>query len=262
MTEYAIMVDLDSCIGCRACQVACKVWNGLKAELTSFNPEGYTNPVNLSPSTWMIMQFFEGVRGGEPFWLFRKHQCMHCSEAPCAKACPANAIEVHKEGPVVIRPDKCIGCQYCIEACPYDVPRYDPETNKVYKCTMCVDRVQNGLAPACVEACPTEALVFGPLEKLVEEYKSRGYDVYGVNVNDYVGTTHYLYATRRYRDIGQDKPWYEALGLPGDPRGALPGVQAGRDIGAGLAAAALAGTVLHALYWRAKRIESKKKAQA
>ena len=262
MTEYGIVFNLDSCIGCRACQTACKIWNGLRAEETSFNPEGYTNPPDLSPNTWMLMVYHEGRSGGQPFWLFHKWQCMHCSEAPCAKACPVNAIEVHPEGPVVIRPDKCIGCRYCIEACPYNVPRYDPETNKVYKCTMCVDRVQNGLAPACVEACPTEALEFGPWEELVKKYRAMGYEIYGDNVNDYVGRTHYLYVTRRFRDVGKEegKSWNEYIGLPSDPRGALPPVQAGRDVGAGLAAAVLAGTVLHAIYWRAKRVQEKSKS--
>ena len=260
MTEYGIVVNLDACIGCRACQVACKIWNGLKAEETRFNPEGYTNPTDLSPNTWMIMEFMEGVLGGGPFWLFKKHQCLHCSEAPCAKACPVNAIEVHPEGAVVIRPDKCIGCQYCIEACPYNIPRYDPRTNKVYKCTMCIDRIQNGLAPACVEACPTDALEFGPWSELVKKYRGLGYEIYGDHVNDYVGHTHYLYVTRKFKDLGkeQGKEWYEVLGLPKDPRGALPQVQAGRDVGVGLTALAAAGVVLHALYWRAKRIESKK----
>jgi len=189
---------------------------------------------------------------------------MHCSEAPCAKACPANAIEVHPSGAVVIRDDKCIGCQYCIEACPYNVPRYDPKRNKVYKCTMCVDRIQNGLAPACVEACPTDALVFGPYDKLVSEYKSAGYDIYGDHVNDYVGHTHYLYATKKFKDLGkeQGKKWYEMLGLPEDPKGHLPLIKEGREIGAGLAVAALAGVALHAVYWRAKRIEEKKASES
>lgn len=264
MTEYGIVFNLDSCIGCRACQVSCKIWNGLRAEETSFNPAGYTNPPDLSPNTWMLMVYHEGVNGQGPFWLFHKWQCMHCSEAPCAKACPVNAIEVHPEGPVVIRPDKCIGCRYCIEACPYNVPRYDPETNKVYKCTMCVDRIQNGLAPACVEACPTDALEFGPWEELVKKYKAAGFEVYGDSVNDYVGRTHYLYVTRRYRDIGssEGKKWNEYIGLPSDPRGALPPVQAGRDVGAGIAAAALAGAVLHAIYWRAKRVQEKTKGKS
>lgn len=264
MTEYAVMVNLDTCIGCRACQVACKVWNGLKAEETEFNPDGYTNPTDLSPNTWMIMEFMEGLTNSGPFWLFKKTQCMHCSEAPCAKACPANAIEVHPSGAVVIRDDKCIGCQYCIEACPYNVPRYDPKRNKVYKCTMCVDRIQNGLAPACVEACPTDALVFGPYDKLVSEYKSAGYDIYGDHVNDYVGHTHYLYATKKFKDLGkeQGKKWYEMLGLPEDPKGHLPLIKEGREIGAGLAVAALAGVALHAVYWRAKRIEEKKASES
>lgn len=262
MTEYGIVFNLDTCIGCRACQTACKVWNGLKAEETSFNPNGYTNPVDLSPDTWMIMEFLEGLSGGSPFWLFKKRQCMHCSEAPCAKACPVNAIEVHPEGAVVVRPDKCIGCRYCIEACPYDVPRYDPVTNKVYKCTFCIDRVQNGLAPACVEACPTDALEFGPWEELVRKYRAAGYEVYGDNVNDYVGRTHYLYVTRKFKDFGAEegKKWYEAIGFPEDPAGALPLVEAGRSVGVGLAALAAVGAVAHAIYWRAKRVEERAKS--
>lgn len=259
MTEYGIVVNLDTCIGCRACQVACKVWNGLKAEETKFNPTSYTNPPDLTPNTWMIMEFREGISNGEPFWLFSKRQCMHCSEAPCAKACPTGAIEVHPEGAVVIRQDKCIGCRYCIEACPYNVPRYDPTTNKVSKCTFCIDRVQNGLAPACVAACPTGALEFGPWEELVNKYRGAGYEVYGDHVNDYVGHTHYIYVTKKFKNLGAEegKKWHEVIGLPKDPRGTLPLVQSGRDVGVGLAALTLVGAVIHALYWRAKRMKEK-----
>jgi len=263
VAEYGIVFNLDTCIGCRACQTACKVWNGLKAEETSFNPDGYTNPVDLSPDTWMIMEFFEGLSGGSPFWLFKKRQCMHCSGAPCAKACPVNAIEVHPEGAVVVRPDKCIGCRYCIEACPYDVPRYDSVTNKVYKCTFCIDRVQNGLSPACVEACPTDALEFGPWEELVRKYRAAGYKVYGDSVNDYVGHTRYLYVTRKFKDFGagEGKKWYEAIGFPEDPSGALPLVEAGRSVGVGLATLTAVGAVAHAIYWRAKRVKERARAE-
>lgn len=263
MTEYGIVFNLDVCIGCRACQTACKVWNGLKAKETSFNPEGYTNPVDLSPDTWMVMEFLEGLAEGSPFWLFKKRQCMHCSEAPCAKACPVNAIEVHPEGAVVIRPDKCVGCRYCVEACPYNVPRYDPATNKVYKCTFCIDRVQNGLAPACVEACPTGALEFGPREELLRKYRAVGYEVYGDYVNEYVGRTHYLYVTRRFKRFGAEKgkKWYEAIGLPENPLGPLPLIEAGRNIGVGLVALVAAGALVHAIYWRAKRVEEKTESE-
>ncbi|RLG42868.1 MAG: hypothetical protein DRO01_00645 [Thermoproteota archaeon] len=257
--EKAILFTPDSCIGCRACQVACHVWNSTRPEVTDFSPT-FTNPPDLLPNVWTVMEYKEVGEGDSFDWLFFKRQCMHCSNAPCAEACPAGAIEVHPEGAVVIRQDKCIGCRYCVEACPYDVPRYDPITNKVYKCTMCIDRLQNGLEPACVSACPTDALVFGDYDELVSKYRAAGYEIYGDSVNDYVGRTHYVYATKRWAGKLTD-PTYFGDHLLKDPR--KPAVSFTRSVvrpvGWALTGLTLVGLLGHLALWRSKRMEEVKK---
>lgn len=261
MGEMAIAFNIDNCIFCRACQVACHVWNSTRPEVTGFSPT-LTNPPDLLPNVWMVMEAREVVDGGEFHWAFLKRQCMHCSEAPCAKACPVGAIEVHPEGAVVIREDRCTGCRFCIEACPYDVPRYDESAEKVYKCTFCIDRIQNGLKPACVSACPTDALMFGEYDELVNRYRSQGFDVYGDSVNDYVGKTHYIYVTKKYRGKLTDLEYFGDR-LKKEPR--KPFVQTGsrlvEPIGWGLVGLTLLGAAGHFIYWRAKRMEEKSKKE-
>lgn len=252
--EKVITVNVDKCIGCRACQVACHVWNNTPAIVTGFSPS-FTDPEDLTPHTWMIMKYKEIPSGDSVVWAIKKHQCMHCSNAPCAHACPVGAIEVHPSGAVVIREEKCIGCRYCIEACPYDIPRFDPIKNKVYKCTFCVDRIQNGLAPACVAACPTGTLQFGDYDELVGKYKKEGYEVYGDNVNDYVGHTHYVYVTKRWK--GKLKEYFD---LPADPRRPVIDFnnKVVKPLGWGLTGLTLAALAAHFVFWRAKRVEEKK----
>jgi len=254
--DYAAVYIPDRCIGCRACQVACKLWNGRRPVETSFSPT-FTNPVDLGPETYTIVKYIEAVENGEPKWVFLKTQCMHCENPACAAACPAHAIEVHEGGAVVIREDKCIGCRFCIDACPFNIPRYDPSRNKVYKCTFCIDRIQNGLEPACVSVCPTRALMFGPRSRLVSELKGKGYEVYGDSLPG-VGSTHWLYATRKYKGRLTDPKWF---GLPAAPRpkpAALrPEVAAG---GLGAAAIVAAGCLAHLIYWRIKRMKEKGEA--
>ncbi len=264
--EKVIVVNLDNCIGCRACQVACHTWNSTRAEETSFQPDmSYTNPPELTPNTWTLIMFKEVSEADGFSWLMLKRQCMHCSNAPCAQACPVNAIDVYPDGPVVIRVDKCIGCQFCVEACPYDVPKYDPATNKVYKCTFCIDRVQNGLEPACVSACPTKALVYGEYDELVSKYRSEGYDIYGDSVNDYVGRTHYVYVTKKWSGKLTDPGYFGEVshtfkGLPKDPR--KPPVSVRKSIvepvGWGLFGLTLLGIAGHLIYWRSRRISEKR----
>ncbi|MDK2372277.1 MAG: 4Fe-4S dicluster domain-containing protein [Candidatus Korarchaeota archaeon] len=261
MGEMAIAFNVDNCIFCRACQVACHVWNNTRPQVTEFSPT-LTNPPDLLPNVWMVMEAKEVVEGDEFHWLFLKRQCMHCSEAPCAKACPVNAIEIHPEGAVVIREDKCTGCRFCIEACPYDVPKYDESSEKVYKCTFCIDRIQNGLEPACVAACPTDALVFGDYDELVNRYRSQGFEVYGDSVNDYVGRTHYIYVTRKFKGKLTD-PKYFGERLKKDPRKAS--VQVGTNVvepvGWGLIGLTLLAAAGHFIYWRTKRIEEKSESE-
>jgi formate dehydrogenase iron-sulfur subunit len=172
----AILFDATRCIGCRGCQVACKQWNGLSAEATTFFAgDGYQNPRDLSASTWNLVTFTE-MRVGQRFeWVFGKRQCMHCVQPACVDSCPALALEKLAAGPVVYHAERCLGCRYCMLACPFQVPRFEWHSAlpRISKCTMCADRVQAGLEPACVKACPTDALVFGEREALLADAEAR-----------------------------------------------------------------------------------------
>lgn len=169
--RVAMLIDVTKCMGCRGCQVACKQWNQLPAEKTKFTGT-YQNPPRLSGQTWTLVQFIEpederGVR-----WLFRKQQCLHCDDATCLNVCPTGAIK-REDGVVYIDQDVCTGCKYCVETCPFGTPHPDPDTGTAMKCRMCIDRVTNSLKPACVTACPTGALSFGPREDMVALGRNR-----------------------------------------------------------------------------------------
>jgi len=182
--EMAILVDESKCTACRACQVACKAWNQNSAVRT-VNHGSYENPMSLGSDTWMRILFKEEYRDGRMSWFFTKHQCMHCTEAACVDVCPPNAT-MHEEiklpdGSAITRvvtdPDKCIGCNYCRVACPFDVPGYDQKEKGIKRCTLCVDRISNGVAgfdkPACVKVCAPNALVFGNREELLGQGEAR-----------------------------------------------------------------------------------------
>lgn len=164
----AMLYDTTKCIGCRACQNACKDWNGNPDEL---DPSGlYDAPLELSSDTWTTIQLYDG---GEE-WSFSRKGCMHCIDPACASACPVHALEKTPEGPVTYNPKRCIGCRYCMVACPFDIPRFTWEKTipVVAKCTFCTtegrNRLEDGLGPACAEACPTEALIWGKRSELLE----------------------------------------------------------------------------------------------
>lgn len=176
----ALLISPELCIGCRGCQTACKNWNQLSAEHTK-NTGTYQNPPDLAPHTYNIIQYSEVPSDKNPLrWLFVSRRCMHCGDAGCMKICPApGALVRTKEGAVVFDRDKCIGCKLCAAACPFNVPRYDAE-GKVAKCTLCADRIAEGLAPACAKTCPTGAIKFGDRNALLEAARKSGYaKVYG-----------------------------------------------------------------------------------
>lgn len=176
----AILVTPEVCIGCRACQVACKSWNQLPGIKTKNNGT-YQNPPDLASSAFNIIQYSEVPSQNNPVrWLFLSRRCMHCEDAGCMKICPApGALFRTKEGAVAYDRDKCIGCKLCVNACPFDVPRYDEE-GKVTKCHLCFDRIGESMTPACVKTCPTGALRFGDRSQLIDTAKKEGFTtIYG-----------------------------------------------------------------------------------
>lgn len=158
--ENAMLTDTSKCIGCRACQVACKQWNQLPAEKTEFLGT-IENPPQFSSHTWTRIIFREYTENDRIRWLFSKQGCMHCKDAACIKVCPAGAISYTEFGAVQIDPQKCIGCNYCIANCTFKIIGFDRENNVARKCTFCYDRLLAGMKPACVATCPTGALKYG-----------------------------------------------------------------------------------------------------
>jgi formate dehydrogenase iron-sulfur subunit len=176
-----MFVDSSICIGCKACQVACKEWNGLEPEPSHFksDPEtklladhftgnSYDNTEKLSATDWRHVSFieqFNSSRTGSR-WLFSSDSCKHCTDAACLNVCPYNAIIRTEMGNVVVLQDKCQGAQDCNSACPYGVVRYSEKTGTSRKCTLCNDRIHNGLGTACAKACPTGSIFFGEVSEL------------------------------------------------------------------------------------------------
>jgi formate dehydrogenase iron-sulfur subunit len=219
-TEVAKLIDVSKCIGCKACQVACMEWNDLRDEVGT-NVGAYQNPHDLSENSWTLMRFAEYENPkGDLEWLIRKDGCMHCADPGCLKACPSpGAIVQYANGIVDFHEENCIGCGYCISGCPFDVPRLSKRDNKVYKCTLCSDRVAVGLEPACVKACPTGAIVFGTKEDMkdhaeerIADLKSRGFEQAGLYDPAGVGGTHVMYVLHH-----ADKPEIYC-DLPANPR--------------------------------------------
>ncbi|MEJ2109095.1 MAG: 4Fe-4S dicluster domain-containing protein [Acidobacteriota bacterium] len=170
----AMLMDLTACIGCRACQASCKQWNRLPAEETH-NSGSYENPPRRSARTWTTVSFNEVDKDGRLQWVFAKRQCMHCEHPGCASACIVGALQKSTEGPVVYDSSRCIGCRYCMLACPFGVPTFewDKAIPYIRKCTMCSNRLAEGKAPACSTVCPTGAVAFGNRTELLSEARSR-----------------------------------------------------------------------------------------
>jgi len=217
--KVAKLIDISKCIGCKACQVACMEWNDLRDEVGD-NFGVYDNPRDLTDQSWTLMRFSEvEVQAGKLEWLIRKDGCMHCADPGCLKACPSpGAIVQYANGIVDFHQENCIGCGYCITGCPFDIPRISKKDSKVYKCTLCSDRVAVGMAPACVKTCPTGAIVFGSKEDMIHhaegriaDLKERGYQNAGLYDPAGVGGTHVMYVLQH-----ADQPEIYA-GLPKDP---------------------------------------------
>ena len=248
--EFAKLVDISRCIGCKGCEVACKEWNELKVEPTS-NFGSFQSHEDLSPDTWLLMRFNEVEIEGSLQWLIKKDACLHCEDPPCLFACPSpGAIVQYTNGIVDFNQDECIGCHYCESACPFDIPRYSKDTRKVQKCNMCVGRVESGLEPACVKTCPTRAINWGSKEdmvamgeKKVAGLERRGYAHATLYDPPGVGGTHMMYVVPHGDHL-------EDYDLPADPVAApspLRGLMFLRRIGAWLFGLGVFGSILHYL---------------
>jgi formate dehydrogenase beta subunit len=167
--HIGMLYDTTLCVGCNACTNACRQWNHTASERDASGL--YDAPQELTADTWTLIQLYQGE--GEA--SFVKRQCMHCVYPGCVSGCPVHALQKTAEGPVTYDPDRCIGCRYCMYACPFHVPRF--EWNKVIpeikKCTLCDDRILSGLGPACAEICPTGALIWGKRNDLLAEAHAR-----------------------------------------------------------------------------------------
>jgi formate dehydrogenase beta subunit len=213
------LVDTTTCIGCKACEVACLEWNGYEFRETTFDNTYQTMP-DTAWNFWNLIRFNEHENSdGTISWLMRKDQCMHCEDPGCLAACPAEgAIVQYQNGIVDFNQANCIGCQYCVTGCPFDIPKFNSVTKKVYKCTLCSDRVGAGLEPACIKACPTGCLHFGSKDDMkglanrrVNQLKQAHPDA-GVYDPEGVGGTHVIYV------LHDAKNPEKYGGLPADPR--------------------------------------------
>ncbi len=164
----AVLVDLTKCVGCGSCSVACKLWNDL--EYDKNNPAVGIEP-KLTDKNWTTVALNQVEKDGKPVWRFVKEQCLHCEDPACASACFAKAFQKTPEGPVIYYPHLCVGCRYCMIACPFDIPKYqwDAAFPLVQKCQMCSTKVAEGQAPSCVSVCPTNVMKFGERDELLAE---------------------------------------------------------------------------------------------
>jgi formate dehydrogenase iron-sulfur subunit len=173
--------DTTVCIGCKACEVACKQWNQLPDDGMSFTGMSYDNTAGLSASTWRHVEFIERPVAlseqqtglGQFSWLLMSDVCKHCKSAGCLENCPTGAIVRTEFDSVYVQPDICNGCGYCVVGCPFGVIDRREDDGRAWKCTLCYDRQKDGMEPACAKACPTDSILFGDLDELREKARQR-----------------------------------------------------------------------------------------
>ena len=224
---YGFFTDTSVCIGCKACEVACKEWNQLPGNEPAFG-DGYDNTGQLDAQNWRHVQFIDRVAdqtsnvGQGRAWLMMSDVCKHCTHASCMEVCPTDAIIKTEFDTVYIQPDVCNGCRDCISACPYGVIEMDKNKNVAQKCTLCYDRLQNSMEPACAKACPTQSIQFGPVKELKLTAVKRVNDLHaqGVTEAQLYGADDSVYGGLNAFFLLMDKP--ETYGLPNAKNAVLP----------------------------------------
>ena len=248
--RMGFFTDTSVCIGCKACEVACKEWNAVPEDGLSLSGMSYDNTVGLGASTWRHVAFIEQVvpasrvlslvpSDNAPFpaapsvpmapsvpaaaegvrWLMASDVCKHCTESACLDVCPSGALFRTEFGTVVVQDDVCNGCGYCVPACPFGVIARREEDGQAHKCTLCYDRLSVGMEPPCAKACPTQSIQFGPLEELRERARLRVEDLHAAGQD-----TAQLYLDDPADGIGGGGAFFllldepEVYGLPPDPR--------------------------------------------
>ena len=238
----AFLTDSTVCIGCKACEVACKEWNGIPDDGFRFTGMSYDNTQSLGHSTWRHVKFVERTVSGAIRWDFSSDVCKHCERAGCLEACPTGAIVRTEFGGVYVQPDVCNGCGYCVVTCPFGVVDRRPDDGRAFKCTFCYDRQKAGLQPACASACPTQSIVFGEIGDLRARAAARVATLHARGVEDAVlydpretsvGGTHAMFIVR-----GQP----EDYNLPAAPDVPTVHLRDGWRSAFGAAALMLAGT--------------------
>jgi formate dehydrogenase iron-sulfur subunit len=255
--RYGFFTDTTRCIGCKACDVACKEWNELPGDGMRLTGMSYDNTRALSATTWRQVRFVEQLDAAGPgpgelppyqsHWLMMSDVCKHCANAACLQACPTGALFRTEFDTVVVQQDICNGCGYCVPACPFGVVALSEIDGKAHKCTLCYDRLKGGFEPACAKACPTESIQFGEVADLQQRAGARVQQLQGMGRADA-----YLYGTPgspgATGGIGElnafflliDRP--EVYNLPAAPtlpsRRARPAFGFGLGVLAGLAALA------------------------
>jgi formate dehydrogenase iron-sulfur subunit len=209
MPRMGFFTDTSVCIGCKACEVACKEWNAIPADGFRLTGMSYDNTGELGASTWRHVAFVEQ----DSRWLMSSDVCKHCTHAACLDVCPTGALFRTEFDTVVVQEDVCNGCGYCVSACPYGVIDRREDDGRAWKCTMCYDRIGAGAEPACAKACPTDSIQYGPLDELRERARERldavpGARLYGEDPGDGVGGAGAFF-------LLLDEP--EVYGLPPDP---------------------------------------------